>query len=118
MIKKHEPSPHVYAFPGAPFADFYSNLPKDSELKTIIDEALDALKESKFAGILVAKNKIPRTYVQKYRIHNLYKMNLRMNYRLTYTLMSRKDRKEGVCPHVIEVMTHPEYLKRFGYRGR
>jgi len=66
MVKKREPSPYVYAFPGAPFTDFYSNLPKDSELKAIVDEALDALKENKFAGILVATNKIPRIYIQKY----------------------------------------------------
>jgi len=115
MVKKHEPPPYVYALPGAPFTDFYSSLPKDSELKAIVDEALDALKENIFAGILVAKNKIPKTYVRKYGITNLYKMNLRGNYRLTYTLIGLK---EGVCPHVIEVMTHPKYLERFGYKGR
>jgi len=57
MVKKREPSPHVHAFPNAPFTDFYLNLPPDSELKTIIEEALDVLKENKFAGIIVAKKK-------------------------------------------------------------
>jgi len=42
-------------------------------------------------------------------------MNLKGNYRLTYTLIGLD---EGVCPHVIEVMTHPEYLKRFDYKGK
>jgi len=115
MVKKREPSPHVYPLPSAPFMDFYLDLPQDSDLKAIVDEALDALKEDKRAGIIVAKNKIPRIYVQKYGITNLYKMNLRKNYRLTYTLISLD---EGVCPHVIEVMTHSEYLKRFGYKRR
>jgi len=115
MVEKREPSPHVYPLPGAPFADFYFNLPNNSELKVIINEALDALKENKFAGILVAKKKIPKTYKQKYGITNLYKLNLRKNYRLTYILIGLN---EGVCPHIIEVMTHPEYLKRFGYKGR
>ena len=114
MAKRREPSPRVYALHSAPFTDFYSSLPKDSDLKAIVDEALDVLRENKFAGILVAKNKTPRIYVQKYGITNLYKMNLRKNYRLTYTLVGLE---EGVCPHIIEVMTHPEYLKRFGYRG-
>ena len=95
--------------------DFYLNLPQGSDLKAIVDEALDALKEDKFAGIIVAKKKIPRIYIQKYGITNFYKMNLRRNYRLTYTLISLD---KGVCPHVIEVMTHSEYLKRFGYKGR
>ena len=115
MPKKREPSSHVYALPGAPFADFYLNLQEDSELKEIVDEALDALKENRRAGITVGKKKIPKIYLQKYGITNLYKMNLKGNYRLTYTLIGLD---EGVCPHVIEVMTHPEYLKRFGYKGR
>jgi len=115
MVKKREPSTHVYALPGAPFAGFYLNLPENSELKVIIDEALDALKENKFAGILVPKKKIPKIYIREYCITNLYKMNLRRNYRLTYVLIGLD---EGVCPHIIEVMTHSEYLKRFGYKGR
>jgi hypothetical protein len=38
---------------------------------------------------------------------------VRKNYRLIYTLITRD---EGICPHVIEVMFHPEYLRRFGYK--
>ena len=110
-----EPSPHVYALPNAPFSDFYVNLSRDSELKAIADEALDALKEDKFAGTAIPKERIPKTYLREYGVTNLYKMNLRKNYRLTYTLIGSK---EGVCPHVIEVMTHREYLKRFGYKVR
>ena len=95
--------------------DFYLNLPQDSDLKAIVDEALDALKEDKLAGIIVAKNKIPKIYIQEYGITNLFKMNLGRNYRLTYTLIGLD---EGVCPHVIEVMTHSEYLKQFGYKRK
>ena len=113
MVKKREPSPHVYPLPGAPFIDFYFNLSQDSELKEIIDESLDTLKEDKYAGRLVAKDKTPKVYIQQFGITNLYKMNLRMNYRLIYTLIAKE---EGVCPHIIEVITHSEYLKRFGYK--
>lgn len=116
MVKKREPSPHVYPLPSAPFLDFYCNLSEKSELKTIVDEALDALKEDRLAGVVVEKKKIPKIYTRKYGIKTgLYKMNLRRNYRLIYTLITLD---EGICPHVIEVMTHPKYLKRFGYKGR
>lgn len=113
MVKKRLLSPHVYPLPRAPFADMWHSLPKNCELREIIDEALDALKENRLAGIAVPMNKIPKSYLQAFGITNLFKMNLRGNYRLTYTLITKD---EGVCPHVIEVMTHPEYLKRFGYR--
>jgi len=116
MVKKREPSPHVYPLPSAPFLKFYRNLPEDSVLKEIIGEALDALKENRLAGIAVEKKKIPRTYTRKYGINSgLYKMNLRGNYRLTYVLITVS---EGICPHIIEVMTHSGYDKRFGYRRR
>lgn len=116
MVKKREPSPHVYPLLGAPFASFYHNLLENSELKEIVDEALDALKENRFAGVIIEKKKIPKIYTRKYGITTgLYKMNLRRNYRLTYVLIGLN---EGVCPHVIEVMTHPEYNKRFGYRKK
>jgi len=114
-MTRREPSPHVYALEGAPFADFYRGLEENCELKEIVDEGLDALKENKFAGTIIGKKKIPRVYIREYGIANLYKMNLRQNYRLTYTLIGLP---EGVCPHIIEVMTYPEYRRRFGYRKR
>jgi hypothetical protein len=33
----------------------------------------DALKENKFAGELIRKSQIPRFYVEKYRVNNLYR---------------------------------------------
>jgi len=91
---------------------FWASLAEDSELRQIVDEGLDALKENMLTGIAVPKNKIPKVYVQQFGVTNLYKMNLRRNYRLIYSLIARD---EGVCPHVIEVMTHDEYMRRFGY---
>jgi hypothetical protein len=112
MVKRREPSPHVYPLPKAPFISFWNSLPCNCELREIINEALEALIEDRCAGVSVEKNKIPRCY-QRFGIDNLYKMNLRKNYRLTYTLIAKD---EGICPHIIEVMTHCEYLRRFGYR--
>jgi hypothetical protein len=111
-VKKRIPSPHVYPLPGAPFMRFWNDLSSNCELREIINEALEALREDRCAGIPVGKNKMPRQYRQ-FGIDNLYKMNLRENWRLVYTLIARN---EGVCPHVIEVMAHTEYLRRFGYR--
>ena len=112
MGKIRKSSPHVYPLPKAPFIDFWQNLPNNSELRDIVEEALEALKEDMCAGTPVEKRKIPKAYNQ-FGLSNLYKMNLRKNYRLIYTLIARD---EGVCPHVIEVLSHPEYLRRFGYK--
>lgn len=85
MIKKLEPSSHDFPLSGAPFMDFYLSLPQDFELGAIVDEALDVLKENEIAGIIVGKKKISRIYIRKYGITNLCNMNLRRNWRLTYT---------------------------------
>ena len=81
----------------------------------MVDEALDALMENRCAGTILQKKKIPKIYIQKYGIDNLYKMNLSGNHRLIYTLIALD---EGVCPHIIEVMTHQEYNERFGYKRK
>ena len=93
--------------------DFISSLESDSYLRQIIDKALDVLKENMFAGESVEKKKFPKIYVQKYNITSLYKYNLDKSYRLTYALVAEES---GTAVVVLEIMTHKEYEKRFGYR--
>ena len=66
MIKRHEPSPHVFPLPGAPFMDFYLSLPQDSELKAIVDEALETLKETNLLESSSARRKF-----QEYTFGNM-----------------------------------------------
>jgi len=112
MGKTRVPSPHVYPLPGAPFMSFWNDLPYDCELRDIVNEGLKSLKEDRCAGTQIEKDKFPKAY-REFGLSNLYKLNLKKNFRLTYTLIATD---EGICPHVIEVMSHPEYLRRFGYK--
>lgn len=57
-------------------AKFILSLEKGCYLEKIISNGIDTLKENMFAGEKVAKRKFPKYYVDKYKIHNLYKMNL------------------------------------------
>ena len=91
----------------------FSSLEKGSYLRQIVDKGLDVLKENMFAGARIEKSKFPRFYVQRYGVNNLYKYNLDRANRLIYTLVGDES---GVAVVVLEVLTHKEYEKRFGYK--
>lgn len=93
-------------------ADFISSMERGSYLRQIVDKALDVLKENMFAGQLIEKKKSPKIYVQKYGVTNLYKYNLDSSTRLTYTIVGDES---GLAVVVLEILSHKEYEKRFGY---
>ena len=93
-------------------ADYIASIESDLYFRQIVDEALDVLKENMFAGQLIEKKKFPKLYVVKYSITNLYKYNLDRSHRLTYTIVADSS---GATVVVLEIMTHKEYEKRFGY---
>ena len=63
MGRKRVPSPHVYPLPGAPFMSFWNSLPPNCELRDIINEGLESLKEDRCAGIPIEKGKFPKAIV-------------------------------------------------------
>ena len=64
------------------------------------------------AGIQIQKKLIPKEYITKYEIDNLWKYNLPNAWRLIYTVANNK---VTVLSIVLEWMTHKEYEKRFKY---
>ena len=54
----------------------------------------------------------PPYYALKWGLNNLYKCDLALGWRLTYTLSSDG---AGIRVDVLEIMPHPEYDKRFRY---
>jgi len=61
------------------------------ELYKQIKQALDNLKENAFSGIQIPKKLIPRFYISKYNIDNLWKYDLPKGWRLLYSVG-----KEGI----------------------
>lgn len=49
-----------------------------------IKQKIEFLKENHRYGINIAKNKIPREYITKYDINNLWKINLSGTWRMIY----------------------------------
>lgn len=74
----------------------------------------DVLKENMFAGRPIQKRQIPEFYIDKYGVNNLYWYHHPDGYRSCYTLIYFHD--VGVCLLVLDLRTHPDYEKMFGYR--
>lgn len=71
------------------------------------------LKENYLLGVAVRKKQIPRYYVDRWRVNNLYKCNLRKGWRLIYALLGAEGK--GTVVSELEVLPHDEYERRFGY---
>jgi len=88
---------------------------ENQKLLKSIDEKVERLKYAPDSGIQIAKRLFPPEYKTKYGITNLWKMNLFNYWRLIYTLQG--DRLEVLCV-VLDMVDHPAYDKKFGYRRR
>ncbi len=79
-----------------------------------IDRVKGWLKENPFVGDQVKKSKIPKYYVQKYNVTNLWRIELSNYWRLVYTIQSEDIE---IIDFVLDIIDHEEYDKKFGYKG-
>jgi hypothetical protein len=85
---------------------------EEAKLKEWLDTAFERLEENALCGTQIPKRLIPKEYVAKYSVKNLWKYDLPGAWRLMYTIG-----KEGivVLSVVLEWLTHKDYEHRFKY---
>ena len=71
------------------------------------------LKENPFAGEQVQKSLIPRHYINKYDVTNLWRIDLSDYWRLVYTIQSNEIE---IIDFVLNIVDHKRYDKIFGYK--
>jgi hypothetical protein len=108
------PSPAV--FRSKDLDEFLKTQKPDSKLREWINEMEIDLKENMYAGEQVKKKQIPLCYIRNYGVNNLYRYEHPEGYRSCYTIFSEEG--IGVCPHILDIMSHEEYNKIFGYKKR
>jgi Txe/YoeB family toxin of Txe-Axe toxin-antitoxin module len=85
---------------------------EDKDLYKQLRRAFEDLQKNAFCGIQIPKKQIPKDYIRKYQIDNLWKYNLPNAWRLVYSVAADK---VVVISIVIEWMDHKKYEKRFKY---
>ena len=72
------------------------------------------LKENMFAGEQIRKKIIPAHYVERYGVNNLFCYAHPEGFRSCYTIIKIDD--VGICPVVLDLLSHSEYDRIFGYK--
>jgi hypothetical protein len=94
------------------FSSLASGKAEDKDLSRELKIAFDAIALDAFCGIQVPKRLIPKSYLSKYPLDNLWKYNFHKSWRLMYTVAGDG---ENVIVLIIEWLPHKEYERRFGY---
>jgi len=85
---------------------------EERELRRWILRAFEDIEKNAFCGVHVPKKQIPRVYIKKYRIRNLWKYDLPRGWRLMYSIVGNK---AIIISIILEWLSHKEYERRFGY---
>ncbi|MBI2084049.1 MAG: hypothetical protein HYT70_00305 [Candidatus Aenigmarchaeota archaeon] len=85
---------------------------RNPELHKFISRAIDDLKKNPFCGIHVPKRLIPKIYIQKYGINNLWKYDLPDGWRLLYSVAGSE---VSIVAIILEWLPHKDYERRFEY---
>jgi len=89
---------------------------KNEWLRNKVDEVLSQLSEDYGLGGKIPKerwSRHARYYVKRWGVRNIYECRLGPDRRLTYTLVSEG---AGIAVVALEILTHKEYDRLFGYR--
>lgn len=104
---------------GVVFADkreekAFLELPENDWLKQAIIKAISDLKENAFCGEHIKKQQIPKSYMKKYGIDNLWWYPLPNAWRLLYSIVTPSNVE--LLAVIIDYSNHKDYERTFGYK--
>lgn len=85
---------------------------KNNKMYKIILRAFEDIEENVFCGIQIPKKLIPKEYIKKFGVKNVWKYNLPGAWRLIYSI---KGKNLLIFSIVLEWLDHKEYERRFKY---
>jgi hypothetical protein len=91
----------------------FNSLSEDDWLKRALRKAIEDLKENIFAGENIPKRLIPKEYVKKYQVDNLWWFPLPNAWRLIYSVITPNNGE--ILAVIVEYFDHKNYERRFGY---
>lgn len=81
-----------------------------------VNQKIELIKANIHYGNPIAKNLIPEEYKQKYSMTNLFRVELPAFWRMLYTLTNNEEIE--IVAFVLDIINHPDYNKKFGYKKR
>jgi len=77
---------------------------------------IELLKSNIHYGQPIAKDRIPKAYIDKYEIKNLFRVELPRYWRMLYTLTNEDE--VVILVFVLDIKDHLAYNKKFGYTSK
>src|SRR3989344_2177656 len=78
-----------------------------------IKRVIETLRDNPFAGDQVRRILMPRKYIIKYDVKNVWRIELANRWRLLYTITSEN---VEIINFVLDIVDHKKYDKIFGYK--
>ena len=94
--------------------------PKSKSERTILNaitKKIEIIKSNPHYGDPIAKSLIPKEYINKYEISNLFRVELPNYWRMLYSLIDGETKIE-IIAFVLDLIDHPTYSKKFGYKRK
>ena len=102
------------------FEDLKKKAPDSKIEKGILKavrQKIDLIKYNPHYGAPVGKKKIPKEFKEKYKITNMFIVELPSYWRMLYSLVDGETEIEIVA-FVLNITDHPKYDKKFGYKKK
>jgi len=80
-----------------------------------IKQKIEFLRDNPEYGFHIEKKKIPKDYIQRYDVNNLWKVNLSSGWRMIYTI---RGNEVEIISLVLDILNHKDYDKKFDYRKK
>ena len=94
-----------------------TNSKKEKSILLAITKKVELIKSNPHYGNPIAKSLIPKQYIKKYEITNLFRVELPNYWRMLYTLREGETEVE-IIAFVLDIIDHQEYNKKFGYKEK
>jgi len=94
--------------------------PKSKTERTILNaitKKIKIMKSNPHYGDPIAKSLVPKEYINKYEITNLFRVELPNYWRMLYSLIDGETKIE-IIAFVLDLIDHPTYNKKFGYKRK
>lgn len=112
IVKTIKPARVIFA--DKKHEEIYFNLNKSDRLKKAIAKAIKNIKSNAFYGEPISKKLIPKGYISKYKITNLWWIALTKEARLVYSITTPNEVE--ILAVIIDVFpNHKKYDRKFRY---
>ncbi|MGV8141104.1 MAG: hypothetical protein ACP5NW_01530 [Candidatus Woesearchaeota archaeon] len=82
-------------------------------MNNAILQKIEWIKSKPQCGQSISKDLLPREYILKYDIQNLYRIELPNFWRMLYTL---RDNKIEIIAFVLDILDHKKYNRKLKYK--